>query len=114
MPGSLTIEGSTIVPLLQLAVEQEVQAPFATYLLDLYGPNDAPSPTYVPETGQTLTRREVEVLRLIIAGASNQEIAERLVISISTVKVHVSHILTKLAVSNRTQAASRAREWRLL
>ena len=47
-------------------------------------------------------------------GASNDEIAERLVIAVSTVKRHVSNILGKLTVSNRTQAVARAREIGLL
>jgi LuxR family maltose regulon positive regulatory protein len=113
-PGSLTIEGFTIVPLLELAVEQGVQAPFASQLLGQLGVSGAPGPLYVPQTGQTLTRREVEVLQLISAGATNQDIVDELVVSMSTAKAHVSHILNKLAVSNRTKAASRAREWRLL
>jgi ATP/maltotriose-dependent transcriptional regulator MalT len=112
--GGLAIEGASIVPLLQLAVEKGVQAPFASRLLELLGAGAPPQPIELPATGQTLTRREVEVLRLISVGASNQDIADRLVISMSTVKAHVSHILTKLDVSNRTQAASRVREWRLL
>jgi LuxR family maltose regulon positive regulatory protein len=55
-----------------------------------------------------LSERELEVLQLIAAGASNEEIAEQLVIAIGTVKRHVSNILGKLAVSNRTQAVARA------
>ena len=61
-----------------------------------------------------LSEREVEVLRLIALGASNAEIAERLVVATSTVKYHVKNILAKLAVANRTQAAARARELGLL
>lgn len=57
-----------------------------------------------------LSEREVEVLRLIAAGCSNTEIAERLVISEHTVKRHVSNILSKLHLADRTQAAVYA--WR--
>src|SRR5205085_5579029 len=56
----------------------------------------------------SLSERELEVLRLMAAGASNEEIAEHLVIAIGTAKRHVSNILAKLAVSNRTQAVARA------
>ena len=53
---------------------------------------------------EELTDREVEILRLIAKGLSNEEIAERLVITRSTVGVHISRILGKLGLSNRTQA----------
>jgi LuxR family maltose regulon positive regulatory protein len=62
----------------------------------------------------SLTRREQEVLRLLATGASNQEIAHTLVISLDTVKKHVSNLLGKLGVSNRTQAISQARARSLL
>jgi NarL family two-component system response regulator LiaR len=58
--------------------------------------------------GQDLTRRERQVLALLAKGLTNPEIAERLVISHSTVKVHVSHILAKLEASNRGEAISLA------
>jgi len=51
---------------------------------------------------------------LLAAGASNQDIATRLVITVHTVKEHVKHILAKLAVTNRTQAVTRARELHFL
>jgi LuxR family maltose regulon positive regulatory protein len=56
-----------------------------------------------------LSEREQEVLRLLAQGASNQEIAEQLVVTAATVKFHVSHILSKLQARNRTQAVARAR-----
>jgi LuxR family maltose regulon positive regulatory protein len=64
--------------------------------------------------GVSLTRREQEVLRLLATGASNQDIARTLVISLDTVKKHVSNLLDKLGASNRTQAISQARARSLL
>ncbi len=62
----------------------------------------------------SLTRREQEVLRLLAAGASNQDIAQTLVISLDTVKKHVSNLLGKLGASSRTQAITQARALSLL
>jgi len=59
-------------------------------------------------SSETLTAREVDVLRLIVAGHSNREIATLLYISEGTVKTHVNHILMKLGVSDRTQAVTTA------
>jgi DNA-binding NarL/FixJ family response regulator len=56
-------------------------------------------------TNQSLTRRELEALRLIARGLSNQEIASTLVVHERTIAKYVSSILNKLHVSNRTQAA---------
>jgi LuxR family maltose regulon positive regulatory protein len=61
-----------------------------------------------------LSAREQEVLHLLAEGFTNQQIADRLIISPHTVKLHVKHILARLAVSNRTQAVARARELQLL
>ena len=61
-----------------------------------------------------LSPREQEVLGLLAAGASNQQIATQLVITLNTAKRHVKHILAKLAATNRTQAVARARELHLL
>jgi NarL family two-component system response regulator LiaR len=59
-----------------------------------------PAPTF------GLSRRELEVLRLIAQGKSNQEIADALFISVPTTKVHVRAILTKLSLDSRTAAAA--------
>lgn len=59
----------------------------------------------LPPTKEPLTDREVQVLRLLAQGSSNQEIAETLVIGRGTVRTHVSNILAKLHLANRTQAA---------
>jgi predicted ATPase/DNA-binding CsgD family transcriptional regulator len=64
----------------------------------------------IAETGETLSPREVEVLRMLVAGASNAAIADTLVISRFTVKHHVASILGKLRVATRTEAALRGRD----
>jgi len=61
-----------------------------------------------------LSEREYEVLRLLVQGKTNPEVAQQLTISVGTVKIHVEHILAKLRVSDRTQAAVRAIELGLL
>jgi LuxR family transcriptional regulator, maltose regulon positive regulatory protein len=70
--------------------------------------------TTVAGLAEQLTARELEVLGLLAAGLSNQAIAEELVITLDTVKRHVTHILGKLAAANRTQAVARAQELELL
>ncbi len=59
----------------------------------------------LPPTKEPLTEREMDVLRLVAQGMTNQEIAESLVIGEGTVRTHVSNILGKLHLANRTQAA---------
>ena len=98
------------------------------------GPAEAGSPSYLsyllretrvgPETesaqsaaaglAEPLTMREVEILRLIAAGMRNQEIADHLFISLSTVKRHIANAYGKLGVSHRTEAIARANELNLL
>ena len=83
----------------------------------LRGPGPAPAAgASVPPPARPgdLSSREIEVLRLIAQGASNREIAEALVISEGTVKNHISNILGRLGLRDRTQAALYARENGLL
>jgi DNA-binding NarL/FixJ family response regulator len=92
------------------------------------GPGDAPGESEPVQSGAAanhagesaggrqiagLTPREVEVLKLLSQGQTNPQIARNLLFSVSTVKAHVRSILTKLGVSDRTQAAVRAIEFRL-
>ena len=83
------------------------------------GSADSPSERSLGEQRETpldhsLTPREVEVLRLVVRGQTNQQIARNLLISASTVKRHIRHISTKLGVSDRVQVAVRAIEFGLL
>jgi LuxR family maltose regulon positive regulatory protein len=101
--------GSEVVPLLQLAVQRGVRASAAAAALATLGERTPPQPVAVPGCREVLSSREVEVLRLIVSGASNREITEALVVSLNTVKTHVSHVITKLGVRSRAEAAARAR-----
>ena len=66
------------------------------------------------ELVEPLSQREIEVLKMIATGATNQVIAERFVITVGTVKSHIHHIFNKLNVRNRTEAVARARKLELL
>ena len=68
----------------------------------------------LPGLAEPLTGRELEVLRLLAAGSSNQRIARELFVSLDTVKKHVTHVLGKLGAANRTEAAARARQLGLI
>jgi len=85
-----TYEGkSTLSPDIALKVIQEINKP--------------PKPD-LPLTEEPLTEREEEILRYVARGLSNQEIADTLVVSERTVRTHISNILAKLHLANRTQA----------
>jgi len=92
--------------LIQPSITRKVLAEFAR-LADAQ--RSTPTPLVEP-----LTDREMEVLRGIAAGQSNREIADQLCISEGTVKNHVSNLLAKLAVRDRTQAIIRARDLGLI
>jgi LuxR family maltose regulon positive regulatory protein len=110
IPFPILLEGQSITSLLHLALEQGVHARYAAYLLEMLSAGDEPRRLRVAHSGEALTRREVEVLRLIVAGHSNRAIAEQLVISEWTVKSHITKIYRKLEVTSRTQAVARAGE----
>ncbi|NTU86355.1 MAG: response regulator transcription factor, partial [Chloroflexales bacterium] len=74
----------------------------------------APSGGSAADLVEPLSERELEVLRLVAAGHSNQAIADTLIVAIGTVKKHINNIFGKLQVGSRTQALARARELDLL
>ncbi len=86
-------------------LDQEVVGRFLRRLAAEVDQRSAPS---APAPSDRLTARELDVLRLIAAGMSNKEIAVRLSVTVATVKTHLEHILQKLQVSDRTQAAVHA------
>jgi LuxR family maltose regulon positive regulatory protein len=89
------------------AVSLRIAPEYLTLLLDASAESETSSNTILSE-------REREILRLISSGLSNQEIADQLVIALSTVKSHVKQIFNKLGVNSRTQVLARARELSLL
>src|SRR2546421_2712585 len=72
------------------------------------------TPVHAGAAAERLSAREMQVLQLLVKGQTNPEIASNLTVSVSTVKNHVEHILAKLGVSDRTQAAVQAIELGLL
>ena len=108
-------EGPGMQELLRSAQRRNILPEYTARLLAAYEETfpGKPAPAAAPRPG-ILSRREVELLHLIADGCSNKEIADRLVISLGTVKRHTVNIFNKLDVKNRTEAVARARELKLL
>jgi LuxR family maltose regulon positive regulatory protein len=107
-------EGAPIANLLRRALSQDVVPGYASKLLAAFGESARARTRTAESLIEPLTERELDVLRLIAAGLSNQEIAEELVVAVSTVKSHINHIYGKLDVRSRTRAVARARALALL
>jgi LuxR family maltose regulon positive regulatory protein len=103
-------EGEPMARLLRRALTQGIAPGYVRKLLVAYEERTPAASPAAQALIEPLTEREFEVLRLVAAGLSNQEIARELVIAVSTVKSHINHIYGKLAVKSRTQAVARARE----
>lgn len=101
--------GRALPPLLRRAVERGVVPDYATFLLNRAGEAES-----VQHPADALTDRELEVLTHVATGASNQEIAEALFISVGTVKSHIHRLMNKLYAQNRTEAVSKARSLHIL
>ncbi len=114
MPGILLQSGRVAIPLLRQALKDNQHAALIKKALAAFGEETPRRPLPIPDSDETLTPREVEVLYMLMAGASNRQIAEELVITTRTAKAHVSNILQKMKVSSRAQAAARARKLSLL
>jgi LuxR family maltose regulon positive regulatory protein len=110
-------QGPTVTQLLVKAAQQGIRRDFIERILavirpaqtSLSGIDQKAIHMYSLESGEQLSERELEVFRLMAGGATNQEIAEQLVITVGTVKSHINHILRKLDAHNRTEAVARAR-----
>jgi LuxR family transcriptional regulator, maltose regulon positive regulatory protein len=107
-------EGEPMVRLLHLARSRQIETEYVTDLLSLVEKTTGTTTLAPKLVSEPLTMREVEVMKLIEAGCSNQEIAEKLFISFTTVKRHISNIYTKLDVKSRTQAIAIGKELKLL
>jgi LuxR family maltose regulon positive regulatory protein len=106
--------GEPLIPLLQEAALRGVLPEYVGQILSaMREAHHAPVATQ-SLLEEPLSEREIEVLRLVTAGLSNREIAEKLIISTGTAKTHVHNIYGKLGVRNRTEAARRATELKLI
>jgi len=102
-------EGPPMLDLLRDAVQHGIVPDYAAELLDIAARSDS-----IQHPADVLTEREIEVLQHVATGASNNDIAESLVLSVGTVKSHLHHIMDKLAAQNRTEAVSKARSLNIL
>ncbi len=111
-------EGTPMLALLRQAYARGIVSGYVATLLAAFGEQhalDLPLASARPGAlAEPLTEREREVLRLLLEGASNREIARRLVVSVNTVKRHVYNLCGKLGVQSRAQAIVRARALNLL
>lgn len=117
-----TDEGEIAKELLQLAQTRGIATSYVNKILDVFGHSESSLsnrtetrfPTTLSPISKPLSTRELEVLRLLAAGATSQEIADTLFLSVGTVKKHTENIYSKLDVHKRTLAVNRAQELGLL
>jgi LuxR family maltose regulon positive regulatory protein len=107
-------EGEPIVTLLRQAYTGRITPDYVATLLSAAEAPNLPALTPAGSLLEPLTEREREVLRLLVAGLSNQAISQELIVTVGTVKRHLNSIYGKLAVQSRTQAAARAQALHLL
>jgi LuxR family maltose regulon positive regulatory protein len=107
-------EGEPMARLLRQALSRGIAPDYVARLLAAFEQEVEPAPPGMASLVEPLTERELDVLRLVVAGLSNPEIADELVIAVSTVKTHINHIFGKLGVDSRTRAVAKAQELALL
>jgi LuxR family maltose regulon positive regulatory protein len=107
-------EGEPMAALLRQAAARGVAVEYIAKLLRALSPSPLSPPPGVSLLIEPLSERELQVLRLVAAGLTNQQIADELVVVVATIKAHINRIYRKLDVTNRVQAVTRARELNLL
>ena len=107
-------EGAPMARLLRRMLTRSSASEYIGRLLEALGESVKIELAIASKLNELLSQRELEVLRLIADGATNKEIADELVLTVNTVKRHISNIFGKLHVSNRVQAIAQARELNLL
>jgi LuxR family maltose regulon positive regulatory protein len=113
-------EGPPVAPLLYEALSQGITPDYVRRLLAAFPLTEPEQPVLSKNQGPTtelvepLSEREIEVLQLIAEGFTNQEIADRLYLSLNTVKVHTRNIYGKLDAHHRASAVAKARAWGIL
>jgi DNA-binding NarL/FixJ family response regulator len=100
--GEIWIDSKIAEAILSIAIKQSSNNKFVT----IEGESEKHYAECLKEN--PLTPREFEVLQLLVNGLTNEQIAERLIVTVGTVKIHIRSILDKLGAENRTQAAVRA------
>jgi len=103
-------EGTPLVELLRQAGSRGIAPQYVSKLLSEFDGIPGTAPTSQQPLVEPLTERELEVLRVLASGRSNQEIADELVIAVGTVKKHLNNIFGKLSVTSRTECVVRAQE----
>ena len=112
-------QGLALARLLREAARKGIARSYVEQILATIGTSEQRGVSVLSSTGvkvdqETLSERELEVLHLMAAGASNKEMADQLVVTVGTVKSHINHILGKLDAHNRLEAVARARELGLI
>jgi LuxR family maltose regulon positive regulatory protein len=102
--------GRPLIPALEDAARQGITPVYVGKILAALGDSRKTGPLTQKSLAEPLSEREIEVLRLVTAGLSNREIAEKLFVSPGTAKTHIHNLCGKLEVRNRTEAAMKAKE----